>query len=337
MTLPITSVVPAPDEVARIVRAAGEHLARRLAPLAAAADAGALGEEDYPAVAAAIDESLGALRTTNLWGPANRLPSSALWSLVGPLLERSLLISRARHKPRGYAGDYEMLAWIHEQRRGDDPLGQLLDRYFQEQAAPVAVRNRMAMMAGWIREAALAAAGPLKIAMVGSAFGWEIKDALASLAESVRERITVTLLDLDPAALEFARRELAPLLPAERLLTAAENLFRLPDRPRAAARLDGIDWLFCPGLFDYLDDEQASAMLGLFWRGLAPRGRLCVFQFAPQNPTRASMEWLGNWYLLYRTAADLGQLAATAGIPQSAIATGAEPLGVDLYLTAGRD
>jgi len=48
------------------------------------------------------------------------------------------------------------------------------------------------------------------------------------------------------------------------------------------------------------------------------------------------MEWIGNWYLLYRDAAELRNLAAAADIPAACIELGAESLGVDLYLTATR-
>jgi hypothetical protein len=44
------------------------------------------------------------------------------------------------------------------------------------------------------------------------------------------------------------------------------------------------------------------------------------------------MEWLGNWYLIYRTQAELAALAAAAGISSDCSSLGSEPLGIDLYL-----
>jgi hypothetical protein len=63
---------------------------------------------------------------------------------------------------------------------------------------------------------------------------------------------------------------------------------------------------------------------------------LLVGNFAPHCPTRAYMEWIGNWYLIYRTAADLEALAERAGIPASCRTIGAERLGMDLFLCARR-
>jgi hypothetical protein len=72
----------------------------------------------------------------------------------------------------------------------------------------------------------------------------------------------------------------------------------------------------------------------LFWNALRGGGLLMVGNFAPHNPSRAYMEWIGNWYLLYRAPADLARLAEQAGIPRWAIQIGAERLGIDLFLIA---
>ena len=96
------------------------------------------------------------------------------------------------------------------------------------------------------------------------------------------------------------------------------------------------DVVLCLGLFDYLDDDDAAAMLRLFWQSLRPGGVLVVGNFAPHCQARAYMEWVGNWYLTYRTRDQLARLALAAGIPESRFRIGAEPLGVNLLLTADR-
>jgi SAM-dependent methyltransferase len=332
-------------EVLEGVRRAAEQLAAELRAIEAALPLKSE-DESFAALVAALDQCLAACSATGLWGQANQLPSSVLWKIGGPLVARGWLMNRARTKPRGYAGDYELLARIYDSRLCEDPLGRLLDRYFQREAAPVAVRNRMAMTAGWIVEVALRRAGktqgghaprsPLSVAIVGSAFGLDIRDALLRLDGSGREELAVTLLDVDPAALDFAREQLAGLFPPQRLVTVSTNLFRLPERPKLAEPLAGSDLIVCQGLFDYLDEASAAAMLRLFWQQLAPGGRLVVFQFAPHNPSRALMEWIGNWYLIYRDERAIASLAAAAGIPAASVQFGAEDQGVDLYLDARR-
>jgi SAM-dependent methyltransferase len=204
----------------------------------------------------------------------------------------------------------------------------------------------MTMFRDWISEsyAGHAATGkgkPLHVAVFGSALGLDVRDALLRLPglrlpDRRPDSIALTLMDVDPAALDFARQQLAGLLLPEKLTCVSANLFRLPQRPNLAQPLAGADLLFCPGLFDYLEDDAVAAMLQLLWRQLAPGGRLIVFQFAPHNPSRALMEWIGNWYLIYRDQSQLQLLAAAAGLAADCVTLGAEPQGVDLYLRAAR-
>ena len=333
--------------VTRTVRIAATKLREQLIAIESQALTTHDKERAFGQVKSAIDDCLAELKTTGLWGLENRLPSSVLWNEVGEILCRGWLQNQARIKPRGYAGDYEMLARIHENRWCDDPLGRLFDRYFQEQAAPQAVRNRMRMMGEWIADGVKGqetgdrrqgtgdrGQGLLRVAIVGSAFGSEVREAMRQLKDVERVRLSVTLLDMDPAALEFARLQLEPLLPGERLRIVPTNVFRLAERSRLTEPLAGTDLLLCPGLFDYLDDEQAAAMLHVFWERITPGGRMEVFQFAPHNPTRAYMEWLGNWYLVYRDSEQLRDLALTAGISPGATTIRSEPLGVNLLVTA---
>lgn len=284
---------------------------------------------------AAVSRCLARLDATGYVGPENRLPSSGLWNQLGDQLCKSWLIHRARHKPRGYAGDYELLDWICEERVGEHPLGRTLDRFFQNQAAPQAVRARTQLTSAAIAGHSLdRPRGPFRIVSVGSGPAADVRQAAAMLPDAHRDELHVTLLDVDPAALEFARGKLRERLDDERIAARQVNLMRLTQRPAAFPEAD---FLTCPGLFDYLDDADAAEMLALFWRRLAPGGRMMVGNFAPGHPTRPYMEWFGNWYLIYRTADDLRRLADRAEIPSSACNVAAERSGIDLFLFAQKD
>jgi extracellular factor (EF) 3-hydroxypalmitic acid methyl ester biosynthesis protein len=291
-------------------------------------------EAQYRIVKDSIDRSLDELVKLNLWGPANRLPSSELWNIAGQVLSRGWLQNQARTKPRGYAGDFEMLAWIYENRLCTDPLGRLFDRYFQAQAAPQAVRNRMKLIADWIVDAAVLgqrSGRTAKIAIVGCAFGLEVRDALLCLEPNARQRLQFTLLDIDPGAIDFAKQLLLKELALGGVEGTSTNLFRIAQRPQLAASLAGSDLIICPGLFDYLDDATAAATLSVLHEQLAARGRLIVFQFAEPNPSRAYMEWIGNWYLIYRNQQRLQSIVERANPARSGISYGAESLHLVLY------
>ena len=245
-----------------------------------------------------------------VWGPENRLPSSELWNAAGHLLSRGWLQNQARTKPRGYAGDHELLSRIYEWRLCDDPLGRLFDRYFQEQACRGCPQSNdddgpLDRRAGVkLDDSPPTTHNSPHIALVGSAFGLEIEDALRRLGDRQPSRLRVTLLDLDPAAIDFARHQLAEFLPPERLIATSTNLFRLPERHKTAKRNICLIRFSAQDYSTTWPTTPRPPCSPVSTR-LAPGGRMVVFQFAPHNPTRAYMEWFANWYLTYRDTATL--------------------------------
>ena len=317
------------------VRLAAEDLVARLAWAERQTDHWTRLDLTDALVDAALNECLDRLIAIGCWGQSNRIPSSQLWEVAGPLLATGAMQLQAREKPRGYAGDYDLLAKICMQWCCDHPLGRAFDRFFQHLAAPQAVRARTELIAAWMAQQCLRrfdAGKECRLVSVGSGPALDVYGALAMLPD--RSRCSVLLLDLDPEALEYAQRRLEPLMTPGSVVGRRENLFRLPQRSNRRELLGNPDFLVCSGLFDYLDDEPAAAMLGLFWDGLAQGGRLVVGNFAPHNPTRAYMEWIGNWYLLYRTRDQMRQLGIRAGIPEDRMKITAERTGVDLVLVA---
>lgn len=281
----------------------------------------------------ALDRCLAALSATGLIGKENQGPSQVLWKIAGDLLVRGDLQWRARSKPRGYAGDFEMQADFWLRRTCDDPLGRLFDRYFLKQQAVEAVRARMDLVADVI--AARCAASPcdeFRVVSIGSGPGIDLEQAALRITSDDRRRLRFTLVDIDEQALDAARARLEPVVASEQVRACRENLARLARGRRGAELIAGCDLLVCTGLFDYLEEPEAVAMLRLFAAALRPGGVLYVGNFAPRCTTRAYMEWIGNWYLIYRTADDLRRLAAVAELSAGATQIVAERTGADLFL-----
>lgn len=324
------------DELCREAAQAAGALVRELAEAAGLSSDWRDENAGFALLSIAMDRCLNRLAATGRWGKANQLASSQFWSIAGAVLDIGWLQPRARHKPRGYAGDYEMFVRFWQHSCDNHPLGRLFDRYFQRQAAVEAVRSRTTYLAQAIVAAVLKRppGRAFRVVSVGCGPAIELELAASWLPDAHRRDLRVTLLDFDPDALEHARSRLAGVLAGEQFATLRENLYRLPDRRQAAEAIDGADLLYCAGLFDYLSDDVAGEMLRFFWRRLAAQGTLVVGNFAPHNPTRAYMEWVGNWHLTYRTHDDLARLARTAGMPERAFTVASEPLGIDLFLQA---
>jgi hypothetical protein len=284
-------------------------------------------------VFAAVDACLTELAATKVWGQANRLPSGKLWEIAGEWLQHGALLHRARFKPRGYAGDFEMLGQICDYWCCDHPLGNLLDHYFQEHAAPKAVRHRTRIVADAIASGARAAGGEFHVASIGSGPAMDLVWAAEALSPQERARLRVSLFDLDPHALAAAKARLKPLFTAQQVEPVRVNLYRLPKLEPSPLR--DADLIACTGFFDYLNEADATALLAALWQKVRAAGRLLVFNFAPHNPSRGLMEWIGNWYLIYRDEQAMRGLAARTGIGEDCEIK-AEAEGIDLYIDARR-
>jgi len=287
----------------------------------------------YALTEAAMSNCLARLAATGRWGRDNLMPSDVLWKIAGKVLQVGSLQHRARTKPLGYAGDFQLLADIVENRCCDHPLGKLFDRYFLNQAAPQAVRNRTEQ-AGFALCDHLQKAthDAYRVVSVGVGTGMDVQTGLSLLPRKIRTRVEVTLLDLDETSLEFAKSRVMDVIEETQVHTLRENLFRIAHKERGQLFPDGTHFLICSGLFDYLEDDVATAMLMLFWESLAEGGLMLVGNFVPYHPTRAYMEWIGNWYLQYRTPAQLAAIADAAGIPGNRWTIEADRTGADLFL-----
>jgi hypothetical protein len=313
----------ASNELREHARRAGEKLIEDLRFAEVTTSGWSNQERSHLEVSRIMNACLDDLVLTNCWGESNRVPSRALWKVAGETLSVGWLQNHARLKPRGYAGDFEMLEKIVDRTLCSDPLGRAFDRFFLEQAAPHAVRARTQLVAERIVQSVRASTRQrVSIWSVGAGPAIDCELACRELSCDERARVDLTLLDLDPEALEHAERRLNPWLAGDQLHLRRENLFRLPRLKRITAGLEPADFIACTGLFDYLTDADAVAMLQCFWSHLTRGGEMIVFNFAPSNPSRAYMEWIGNWYLTYRDEAAIAALvrAAIGQRPQMQIA-----------------
>lgn len=325
------SVSEAYDDDGAIAAAAGRRLVEDLADTNGLDDAAL-----QLKVNAALDRCLATLAATGLWGRDNQSPSHELWKVAGALLDRGDLQHRARFKPRGYAGDFEMMTdFWNRTVRGDTTLARCFDAYFQKQTAVDAVRARIELAATMIAERCAASKhDEFRVVSIGSGPGIDLFEAARALPAEKRSKLRFTLLDMDEEALAAARERLSTVVAVEHIDARRENLYRLSKLRAGRGVPTDVDFVLCSGLFDYLADDVATAQLGLFWNALRPGGLLMVGNFAPHNPSRAYMEWIGNWYLLYRTEAELRRLGEAAAIPPAASRIVAERTGCDLFLIA---
>jgi extracellular factor (EF) 3-hydroxypalmitic acid methyl ester biosynthesis protein len=202
-------------------------------------------------------------------------------------------------KPHGYAGDFEIIERICTSAVSSISNITRWDRFFHEGDAPRAVRNRSSLLGGLIREAR-----PESILSAGSGPSLDLVDVLKT-DKSLKE---IELLDNDPNAVARSKVNLAAV---EHYLCrsfgfSVRNVLRF--KPN---RTYGFVW--CSGLFDYLNDKTAVFLLKRFSEMLEPGGTLAFGNFGQENGSRSYMEIVGRWFLIYRSPMDLMRLAGAAG------------------------
>ena len=74
-------------------------------------------------------------------------------------------------------------------------------------------------------------------------------------------------------------------------------------------------------------DQQGDPQL----HGVLRRSILMVFNFGLANTSRDYMEWIGNWYLIYRDAQKMMDLAKQAHLDDHGVSVEAEETGANLY------
>jgi hypothetical protein len=225
--------------------------------------------------------------------------------VVGARLMESDSLRHAAVKPRGYPGDFEMMRRLYEQApSGATQRGWWLDGWLLQLCYSRAVRNRAAMMLGVIADAWVDGARRVANIACGAA------PELAAACRLVPMR-SITLFDQDADALSAAmaaigaRQPATVCLVARRVRDIIEERYQLPP---------GQDLIYSNGLYDYLSTGTAVALTARLWSALAPGGRLVIGNFATgDHRDRHVLESALDWYLRYRTAAEMSALVA--GLP----------------------
>lgn len=262
-----------------------------------------------------------------------------LQQYLGKFFARSPFLHRAKSKPLGYAGDYEMMNMLYrDHREGATLFGKALNVYATQLPVARANINRIAYIGSKIR-AAIAAkpTGRVHVASIGCGPAQEIFSYLTKNPEH-GERLDIALIDQEERAIAHCQRTLAPLAARTnaKVRTINGSARRLLTDQKLGEALGRCDLVYSAGLFDYLADRTFIALLNVLFSALAPEGKLLVGNVAAHNPDRWAMEYFTEWFLHHRSAADL--LSYAGQLPHAPRSTHveAEPTGVNLFLVMDR-
>lgn len=260
-------------------------------------------------------------------------------SQVGRYFDCSPFVHRAKKKPLGYAGDYEMMNMLYrDHREGATLFGKAMNVYATQQPSARANINRIGYLGDKIARAiAQKPVGRVRIASIGCGPAQEIFSFLTKHPE-LGVRLDIALIDQEERAIAHCERTLAPLAASThaRVRVIKESARRLLTDHKLGQALGECDLIYSAGLFDYLADRSFSALLAVLYGALREGGHLAIGNVAAHNPDRFVLEYLAEWYLHHRSPDDLLALAGQLAPAPSTLSVEAEPTGVNLFLLVAR-
>lgn len=282
-------------------------------------------------------------------------------------LKGSRFAWRSLIKPRGYAGDFEMIQMMYDRTAADDGnmsfIGSCIDETLLGSIPVRSVRKRCKFIREMIWHRLKADETIAKIPNIMSIGCGPCRELLEvmeqySTTTSSQSSSPVTRffgLDIDQEALDHTEKKISQL-PQDKIqnfevVLHRTNVLRVVQshatdmslRPQDAELLEplrgDLDIVYSLGLIDYFGDDEVVALLDWIYDLLRPDGGTAVIgNFSPNNPLRGWMDFVLDWRLMYRTEDELLNLCrrSKCGAGCEFSVNSVDDEGVQLFLTIHR-
>jgi len=235
-------------------------------------------------------------------------------------------LHRAFFKPSNYAGDYEMMRMIQQDKfNGATTFARLMNAYGVSIPIASAVRSRNDFLARKIEEyVAGSPARSVDVLSVASGPALEITQLIKN-APSSAGKIRLTLLDQEIEALKFSQENIyRHKIQYDCRLSVnfiRIEISRFLKQLASKSKSDELfDMVYAFGVFDYFEERTARFVLSSLLKLLRPAGKLIISNFSlDAHRHRTLMEYGHEWYLVYRSSEELEGLLPES--PESYTAT----------------
>lgn len=258
---------------------------------------------------------------------------------VQAFLLQSPWMHRARYKPLGYPGDFEVMNFVYERNfEGPTLFAKALSYAFLQTKAALAVKFRKDLMKRELRALIERHAGstrPVRILSIAAGPAQELYELLSELKE-LPAPVEIVLFDQDKNALGHAYRRLKPLLSSRAPGRASvvflnESIKRLLRDARLFDRFEKFDAIYSCGLFDYLQPATAVRLARNLFSATAPGGAVFIANMVDHDG-RWFMEQHLDWKLIYRTRAELLAIGARAAPEAATLQILEEETGINPFV-----
>ncbi len=240
---------------------------------------------------------------------------------ISPILNPDSLFGFSYTKPFGYSGDFFIIEKIYQNYVNRDERYRKWDEFLHSAGAVIAVRNRKTLAIKIFEELNEKAMGVRQdVLILGSG---PVTETFEFFEKNPDNPLIFEMLDMDSRAIRYAKNKNRKYLSSMTFHNA--NVIRFaPDNK--------FDLIWSAGLFDYFKGKHFVYLLKKYYEYLNEGGEIIIGNFNVENPSRRSMEIMGDWFLYHRSADELKQFAFQAGVEESKIEVIQEPLGINLFL-----
>lgn len=246
------------------------------------------------------------------------------FEIAGKYMDDSVILRHAREKPFGYAGDFQLIDWIYDNKPLSEGKGRFLDKAFLRSPSAQSVRNRKVFLTEKLYTV-LDTNRKTSVLNLGCGPCRELYDALQILDFNGYD-CEAHCIDSDPRAVSYARSFTDGRFYGNiGIEWEVANVFHI--RPKRTYSL-----IWASGLFDYLNNRLAVALIRRMWKWSEDGGKIIIGNFHPSNPDRNLMEWCLAWFLIHRSQSEMINLCMEAGISPECVDIEYEPLGINLFL-----
>lgn len=235
---------------------------------------------------------------------------------VLPIMVDGSFPKRALNKPRGYAGDSEMMNQIYRHdAEGRTLFAAFMHYYAINEPSGFSVRYRRGFFTSQI-EKTIQTNSQATIVALACGPAVEIAKFLEKTTDHL-EGVNFVLLDQDKAALLDAKKNIDTAIEAKNIKC---NFHYIPLSVRDIVARDGMkntfhddvqfDLIYTAGLYDYLDQPLAVMLTGQLTTKLRKGGSLFIGNFSVSLPSKTMLELFLDWHLIYRNREEMLSLAS---------------------------
>lgn len=227
---------------------------------------------------------------------------------------RGDFIKWAYQKPLGYPGDFKIIDDIYQNKPRTTGFDRLWDNYFQQLATSKAVRERKEDLKRIIFDFVKTNRDRgIRIMSLASGPTREIKELMDADSNSIFSKVIFDCYDFEVKAINYAKQLLNGTNNTNFFL---KNAIRLALKKEIAKEIPfTYDIIYSAGLFDYLDERVAVRLVTNLKKLLRKNGIMVIANFGNKfnNASVGWMEWVADWYLIYRTDSEFRKIFIDAG------------------------